>query len=336
MSTKPRILLVGAGAIGQVFGGFLQSAGCELAFRVKPKHAEEARRGFTLYELGVFEKDPEPRELSGFAVLCSDEEVAAERWDQIWLCVSSTALRAGNWVEELARATGAATWVMLQPGLEDREWLLQRIAPERLLTGMVPFLSFHAPLSPQEPVPRPGTAFWFPPLSRGLFSGPEERLQEVLRALRAGGYPARRSPEVARAMAIPTALLATFVDGLEAAGWSFERLLEPEPLEQALQAAWEAVRIAAWRTQQRAPPVRPLLRPWLLELMVPLASWAAPFSLESYLRVHFTKVADQTRWMIREYVALGLQAGLPTAALRAAAQRAEDRHERHPGTPSSL
>lgn len=322
MSTKPRILLVGAGAIGQVFGWFLQSAGCEITFLVKPKYAEEARRGFTLYELGIFKQDPEPREFSGFGVLCTTEEVSAQRWDQIWLCVSSTALRAGTWVEELARATGAATWVMLQPGLEDRDWLLQRITPERLITGRVPFISFHAPLSPQEPVPRPGMAFWLPPLSPGLFSGPEERLQEVLRALRAGGCPARRAPDVTRASAIFTALLVAFMDGLEAAGWSFERLLEPESLAQVLPAAQEAARIAAWRTQQRAPPVLSLLRPWLLKLMMPLASWVVPFDLAAYLRVHFTKTADQTRWMLREYLALGSQAGLPVEALQAASLRA--------------
>lgn len=319
---KPRILLVGAGAIGQVFGWYLQSGGCEIAFQVKPKYAEEARRGFTLYKLGVFDKDPEPRAFSGFGVVVSTEEVAAERWDQVWLCVSSTALRAGNWVEELSRATGSATWVMLQPGIEDREWLLQRVAPERLVTGMVPFLSFHAPLSPQEPVPIPGMAFWLPPMLPGLFSGPEERLQAVIRALKAGGYPAHRNADVTRASAIPTALLMSFVVGLESAGWSFSRFLEPESLEQVRQLAGEAVRIAAWRTQQRAPPVTSLLRPWLFDLVVSFGSWMVPFSLETYLRVHFTKVADQTRWMMRQYVELGSKAGLPVAALQAASQRA--------------
>jgi hypothetical protein len=322
MSVKPRILLVGAGAIGQVFGWHLQAAGCEITFLVKPKYAEEARRGFTLYKLGVFDKDPQPREFSGFGVLTSVEEVAAERWDQVWLCVSSTALRAGDWVKELVRATGTATWVMLQPGIDDRDWLLQWLEPGQLVTGMVPFLSFHAPLSPQEPVPSPGMAFWLPPMSRGLFSGPEDRLQAVIRALRAGGYPAHRIADVTRSSAIPTALLMSFVDGLESAGWSFTRFLEPESVERVRQVAGEAVRIAAWRMQQRAPPMAPLLRPWLFDLIVSLGSWMAPFSLETYLRVHFTKVADQTRWMMRQYIELGSKAGLPVAALQAASQRA--------------
>ena len=50
---------------------------------------------------------------------------------------------------------------------------------------------------------------------------------------------------------------------------------------------------------------------------IDIASWAVPFDLETYVRVHFTKVADQTRLMLREYIALGSQAGLPVEALRA-------------------
>ena len=66
MNETPRVLLVGAGAVGQVFGKYLQAAGCELSFLVKEKYADEARHGFTLYELGILEKDPEPTTFSGF------------------------------------------------------------------------------------------------------------------------------------------------------------------------------------------------------------------------------------------------------------------------------
>jgi 2-dehydropantoate 2-reductase len=317
MSETPRVLLVGAGAVGQVFGKYLQAAGCELSFLVKEKYAEEARRGFTLYELGLLARRDEPATLSGFGVHVSNEEVAARRWDQVWLCVSSTALRAGNWVGELTRATGEATWVMLQPALDDRDWLLQWVVPERLVSGMIPFISFHAPLKPGDPVPRPGTAFWFPPLARGPFSGPPERLQEVIRTLRAGGYPARPTRDVTRATAIPSAVLTVFVEGLEAAGWSLERFLQHDSLERVHRAAREAVRIAAWHTKGNASAVLPLLRPALFKLLLPVASRVAPFDLETYLKAHFTKVGEQNRLMMRTYVDLGRSAGLPVEHLQA-------------------
>ncbi|MFY0563171.1 ketopantoate reductase family protein [Archangium lansingense] len=316
MNETPRVLLVGAGAVGQVFGKYLQAAGCELSFLVKEKYADEARHGFTLYELGILEKDPEPTTFSGFGVQVSNEEVAARRWDQVWLCVSSTALRAGSWVSELARATGEATWVMLQPAIDDREWLLQWIPPERLVSGMIPFISFHAPLKPGERYSRPGTAFWMPPLSPGLFSGPPERLQPVIRTLRAGGYPARASQEVARDAAIPTAVLTAFVNGLEAADWSFERFLQHDSLERVTQAAREAVQIAASHTKGSASTVLPLLRPMLFKLLLPVAAQLTPFDLETYLKVHFTKVGEQTRLMMRMYVDLGRSAGLPVEHLQ--------------------
>jgi ketopantoate reductase len=317
----PRVLLVGAGAVGQVFGKYLQAAGCELSFLVKDPYAEEARRGYTLYELGLSSRSYTPTPFSHFEVLVSVQDVAAQPWDQVWLCVSSTALRAGSWVEELARATGDATWIMLQPALDDRDWLLQWVPPERLVSGMIPFISFHAPLKPGEPVPVPGTAFWFPPLARGPFSGPRERLDEVLRTLRAGGYPAQRHGDAARAAAIPSAVLTAFIDELESVDWRFDRLLERDSLERLQRAAREAVRVAAWRTRTSASAVLPLLRPVLFRLLLPLASRLVPFDLETYLRVHFTKVAAQTRWMMREYIDLGMKAGLPVQNLQAAAER---------------
>ncbi|HEX8821184.1 MAG TPA: ketopantoate reductase, partial [Archangium sp.] len=166
------------------------------------------------------------------------------------------------------------------------------------------------------PVPKPGTAFWFPPMARGLFSGPPERLQEVSRTLKAGGYPAARHPDTLRAAAIPTAVLTVFIAGLEAAGWSFERFLERDSLERVHQAAREAVRIAAWRTKGSASAVLPLLRPALFKAVLPLAARLVPMDLETYLRVHFTKVGEQTRLMMREYVDLGRSAGLPVQHLQ--------------------
>jgi 2-dehydropantoate 2-reductase len=320
MNRPPRVLLVGAGAVGQVFGKYLQAAGCEISFLVKEKYAEEARRGYTLYELGLSSRGYTPTSFSHFGVLVSLQDVAAQQWEQVWLCVSSTALRAGSWVEALARATGDATWVMLQPALDDRDWLLQWVPPERLVSGMIPFLSFPAPLLPEDPVPVPGMAFWFPPLARGPFSGPRERLDAVLRTLRTGGYPARRHPDTIRAAAIPTAVLTVFIDELESVGWRFDRFLEPDSLERVQRAAREAVRIAAWRTGTSPSAVLPLLRPALFRLLLSLASRLVPFDLETYLRVHFSKVAAQTRWMMREYIELGRKAGLQVQHLQDSAR----------------
>lgn len=310
MSMSPRVLLVGAGAVGQVYAKHLQAAGCAVSFLVKPAHAQEARRGFTLHALG--RKGP-ALALQGVEVLVSADEVAARHFEQVWLCVSSPALRAGDWVAQLAAASGEATWVMLQPALEDRRWLLQHVPEARLVTGVIPFLSFTAPLQPGAR-PASGTAFWFPPLARGGFSGPRERVDAVVHTLREGGFPARRQADAGRAIAVPSAVLTAFTAGLEAAGWRFARLLEPGPLAHTHAAAQEAARIAAAHTGGGALGVRLLLRRALFRLL-PLGARFVPFDLERYLQVHFTKVAAQTRLMLQEYVALGRERGLPVGEL---------------------
>ncbi|MCI0569155.1 MAG: ketopantoate reductase, partial [Myxococcaceae bacterium] len=142
-----------------------------------------------------------------------------------------------------------------------------------------------------------------------------QRLGDVIRTLRAGGFPARSHPDATRAMAVPSAVLTAFVAGMEAAGWSFERLLERRSLAGMLQAAREAVRIVAARARTRAAALL-LLRPAIFRLL-PLGSRIVPFNLEAYLRAHFTKVGAQTRLMLEEYVALGRRAGLPVERLEA-------------------
>ncbi|XXF80785.1 2-dehydropantoate 2-reductase N-terminal domain-containing protein [Myxococcaceae bacterium GXIMD 01537] len=314
MSERPRVLLVGAGAVGQVFAKYLLDAGCDVSFFVREKYADEARQGFTLYSRGLLKRGYAPSTLGGFGVLTSVQEVAARGWEQVWLCVSSTALREGDWLGELARATPGSTWVTLQPALDDRDWVAQFVPAERLVSGVIPFISYRAPLTERESVPAPGTAFWFPPLALGAFSGPEDRLGAVLHALKAGGYPAWRVRDVARTIAVPGAVLTAFVAALESAGWSFQRFVEPASLAHFQATAREAVRVASWRTRTSAA-LLPLLRPFVFRLLLPLASRLAPFNLEDYLRVHFTKVGAQTRLMLREYRDLGRDAGLPVGHL---------------------
>jgi hypothetical protein len=203
--------------------------------------------------------------------------------------------------------------VMLQPALEDRDWLQQRVPAGQLVCGVIPFLSFAAPLKPGDR-PESGTAFWFPPLARGPFSGPPERRDAVVRTLRAGGYPAARQRDVAQAVAVPSAVLTAGVAGLLAAGWRFERLLEPEHLRRTHAAAREAARVAAAHTGVGVRALLMLLRRGTFRLL-PLGARLVPFDLEAYLRVHFTKVQAQTRLMVEEYVALGRRAGLPVGEL---------------------
>ena len=59
-----------------------------------------------------------------------------------------------------------------------------------------------------------------------------------------------------------------------------------------------------------------LVRASTLRLATRTLPSLAPFDLEIYLRYHFTKVGDQTRALMRQFIADGERLGRPTGALR--------------------
>ena len=46
-----KVLLLGAGAVGQVYGYHLAKAGAEVSFKVRPKYLEETRQGWSKIRL---------------------------------------------------------------------------------------------------------------------------------------------------------------------------------------------------------------------------------------------------------------------------------------------
>jgi 2-dehydropantoate 2-reductase len=175
------ILMVGAGAVGQVFALHLSRGGAAITFLVKPTHALPA-------ELRLFAQAKHPTTLTGFRRMTQPEEVRREKWDQVWLAVPSDAL-IGQWLPDLLNATGDATVVGLAPESNTH------VPPARLVMGAIPFLAF------QQPLPGgsgdPGLAFWIPPLAAIPLSGSTERVQPVVQSLRAGGLSARRVSDAA-------------------------------------------------------------------------------------------------------------------------------------------
>jgi len=147
------VLVVGAGAVGQVLAAHLKRGGARISLLVKDKHAEEARRGFNLRALHNRTSDT----FLPDQVLTSTSEAVAQKWDLILLCMSSTALKRGTWLEELAKADG--TFVCIQPGLEDPEFVTARVGRERLVWGMFPLIAF---------AEGDHMAFWLPPLGKLL------------------------------------------------------------------------------------------------------------------------------------------------------------------------
>jgi hypothetical protein len=318
-----RILVVGAGAVGQVYGHHLARGGAQVTFLVKPAHAAELAAGLTLYPLNRPRAHrAEPVRFTQFQVLTDAAAVGAHRWDQVYLTMSSTALRSGEWFAELAGAIGDATLVLLQPGPDDHAFVGRYLSDEQIVQGIITLVSYRAPLPGETRFGAPGIAYWFPPLAASPISG--RRRDSAVAALRAGGLPARRIRDVGAVAAFPTALLMPLLAALEQAGWSFRGLRDPGRLQLATQGAHQALAAIARHRAQRAPWVlRWLVRPALVRLLLALAPRIMPLDLETYLRVHFTKVGDQTRDFLRTYLQLGRSAGLATDGLERLTSGAE-------------
>ena len=71
------------------------------------------------------------------------------------------------------------------------------------------------------------------------------------------------------------------------------------------------------------PPIKvALIEPWILAGLLRLAPAFTPFDLQTYIEYHFTKVGDQTRYLLRDYAETGGKQDQPVDALRALEQAA--------------
>lgn len=315
MSDKPRALVIGAGAVGQVYAWHAHQGGADVTFFIREKYRDEVARGLDLYPLNRGRRRrTEPVRFEGFSVVSRADEVAARRFDQVYVTVSSPALR-GPWLADLIAATGDATIIALQPGREDRDTIVAAGASgDRLVSGMITLISYAAPLPGEARFARPGMAYWFPPGSPAPFSGPAERTAAVVALLRKGGLPAKRHHDVPRATAFPSAILMAYLVALENAGWSFRTLLRG-PIQLGARGAREAIAIVGHGEGRPPLGVRILARPGILRIGLWLGARVMPLPLEIYLKAHFTKVGDQTRDFMAGYIARGKDAGLPVTAL---------------------
>ena len=179
MSAPPNILVVGAGAVGQAYGFHLVQGGVRLTYFVRERYAEALSKGVNVRCHNGRHKGH--HHFTEFRTLTEPKQLSDETWDQVWLCISSPALR-GAWLPELIAQIGDATLVMLQPGVEDHAYVTGLIAPERVVHGMITLTSYQAPLKGHDEPE--AMSWWFPPLSPAPFMGRREATRAIARTLK--------------------------------------------------------------------------------------------------------------------------------------------------------
>ena len=307
-----KILVVGAGAVGQVYGYHLQRGGADVTFFVRDKYVDEMKAGLDLYPLNQREHRTVPVHMGGYGVISQFAEVSASTWDYVVMCTSSTVLGT-PWMTDLLAAIGKATLVSLFAGFGDGEELLKVISADRVVWGLITLISFHAPLRAEDPM-KPGMAYWFPPMTKAPFSGPPALVKPLLETFRRGGFGCREAGGD-KGSAVPGALLSVFVLALEAAGWKFRDFLAAEriPVERA--AIREAIEVVCRKEGMKPPWFVGMIGGAFFRMFLFLSRKIIPFDFELYLQIHFTKVRAQMRTTVGRYVSDGVKLGIATPHL---------------------
>ncbi len=316
-------LIVGAGAVGQVYGHFLQRGGASVSYLVKQKYKEKCEQGFTLYRcrrsgLGAAET------FNADAVITDMAELKNKQWDQVWLTVSSADLR-GEWLSELREVVGDATIIMLQPDLDDRDYVFNVFPPEQVVCGIVNFISYQTPL-PDLPdyhtdANKKGVAYLLLPMMPAEFSGAEERLANVMETMAAGRFNVKVERDASRIYADRSAMMIPLVASLELENWSFKKLRFSRTLDLAVGAGQEALAIVAAKFGRRLNWTERLFSLFWVKLALPIMRFLSPMDAESYVKFQFVKTAPQTRMMLQHFIDDGDRLGRPTESLRALYER---------------
>lgn len=314
-----RVVVVGAGAVGRCYADALVRGGAEVTFRVRRPLDEDRFVVYGLARGGVSTRSFTARSVT------TDAEVAAWRPDVVLLTVPTDALREGDWLAPLLAAAGDALVVALEPGAEDERTLRAARPDVKLAQGIIALIAYLAPLPGETRFPEPGVAVWAPLTCP--FAGPPEvrpALAAFVEVLSRGGLKASIVDDIAGDSAFGTIVMATWVTALRAGGWTFAGLAEVGPL--AHRAVLQGVAVAAAHAGRPAPWWPWWLGPRTLRAGLAVAARWIPLPLETYLRVHFTKVGSQTRMHLRDAVADGTARGLPVDALAAVLAQADERN----------
>jgi ketopantoate reductase len=310
-----KVLVVGAGAVGQVYGLYFERGGADVSFYVKPKYVPHLKAGLTLFPLNQGKNPPAIR-LKNYRVISELHEVAQTMWDVVLLTVPSDALYS-PWLSEFSSQINTqATIISLQPGHNDRQELLKYFPEKNVIPGVITLISFATPLDASGPQEN-GMAFWFPPLTKAFFDGESTVVSEIIRILNAGGFPAARKKllDDPGFVYFGSTFLNLFIRNLELNEWELGAFHNDEVSKLLKDSTLEGFEVVSKKFSLSTPFFKHFLGKTFYNLAIKLALKMMPFDLEKYLKIHFTKVAPQMRKNLHDLISEGHKYNLPLKAL---------------------
>ena len=314
------VLVIGAGATGQIFARHLQDGGAKITFLVREKHREHfnaiKHQGLPLYPLNDG-RNRGPMYLRNFDVQYSIDSLNTNSWDQVWFCVPSNALDS-SWIGDIANATGDATLVLLSPEGSRRLDIGQQHL-KRVVYGYITFIAWQSPLEGEIINTPGGVAYWFPHFTKVPVRGPESRLKGVLETLKRGKMPVVRGSDQSTGgmVQLISSVLMPLVAGLECAGWSFREFSKSKWAKVVAQASFEAYQATGEKQSSFFKALFWIaINPFTLSVCLWFAPLLMPFDFEKYMRFHFMKIRKQTKWILKGMLEDADKKGIPTPNLR--------------------
>lgn len=316
-----KVLMVGCGAVGQVFGLYLQKAGVELglydrpAIVVKLKQALE-QGGMPLFQISrLHRRDPIAYRLGTYQVITDVAESQRFKPDQIWFTTPSPVYYS-EWFREFLLKVPSERVVCFAPEGGRPEFFPEG-SGDRLVFGGTIFMAWQGNLDGGGGRPE-GVNFWLPPLLGIPLMGTKKGCGEVGEILRKAGFRITvNKPDSPNTLAPVTAVMQAFVAGLELSGWSLGAFRKSPWLKRAAYASREAVLSqlpeAGIFTRSLLGILLSSTGLFLATFFLPLLS---PFDLEKYLKFHYLKTRAQTLTLLEVFARDGKRRGLPVDSIR--------------------
>lgn len=325
-----KVLIVGSGAVGQVFGLQLQNAGVEVAYFARPGSAARLQQALDSGGMPVFQishrrkRNPVCRRLERFQLVKGFDEVRDFEPEQIWFTTPSPVYYS-PWFREFLREVSSGRVVCFAPEGGRPEFLPEGEAADRLVFGGITFIAWQGDLAGGGGQPE-GVTFWRPPLLEIPLTGEETACNEVAAVLKSAGFRAGvKGPDFNKMVASVTAVQLAIAAGLELSGWSFRAFRGSRWLRRVAAGSQEAV-----LSQHSGAGaftrflIGLLLSPAGFALATYLLPLLFPFDLMAYMKFHYLKTRDQTVTVLALFIEDGSRRGLPVENIRFLLQAISD------------
>lgn len=296
------VLILGAGAVGQVIGTHLRLSGCDVTFWVRESQREALEsKGLTIYNVKT------ETELHISAPQVVTQVPAEAKYDALFICVRSDQLDAAlNQIKEGIHSLDDLVVIPIQPGRDDGLKTF-RALPEAIVVPLTPsFSSFVGENRVEYWAPK-----WLPTMVGPPFNETLHVRDEIVRLLSQGGIPAKGVNDLEAEVRFPSAALQVMLGAFHLSGYSLKKLGQNRKLlnltAQGVREATEIVKRDLGFIPVKYKALEHLSTETLQALLWSMEHSPLSDFLDKMWGVHAPKIHEQTFKHLDELMALSLQ-----------------------------